>query len=356
MRMTGASVSTPRDRQGTTVSGGTHVAAFTDPEAYAFEAIKLAAGANVLGFGSAVGKTFHASLTRVSLDRLSIGLRTASASVTLNSGAPKAHVFMFATDPSAARRISGWTVSHQHIFHPRPDDLCCAIPPRQPGSAAVVTVPFDLLAAHGGDVTGLDPEVPTHDDRLFLAPELPRMRLISLMNDVERLAREEPWIVQMPAPAKALADTIMEALLACLTAGKPSRDRTAPGRHRQIVTSLARALRERPEDMLSLSDLCAEVGVAQRTLNLACEEFLGQSAMRFARGRRLDHIRQCLLVSDPTATTVTEVAMRYGFWELGRFAQAYRLRFGEPPSTTLRRNATLAELRHASHPVHARIA
>ncbi|MDH2380773.1 helix-turn-helix domain-containing protein [Bradyrhizobium sp. CER78] len=338
------------------MSPGAHVAAFTDPEAYAFEAIKLAAGANVLGFGSAVGKTFQARLTRVALYRLSIGLGKASASVTLTSGVPNAHVFMFATEPSAARRISGWTVSHQHIFHPRTNDLACAISPRQPGSAAVITVPLDLLAAYGADVTGLDPKVPTHDDRLFLAPELQRTRLVSLMNDVERLAREEPWIVQMPAPAKALADTIMEALLACLTTGQRSRDRAAPGRHRQIVASLERALRERPEEMLSLSDLCSEVGVAQRTLNLACEEFLGQSAMRYARGRRLDHTRQCLLMSDPTATTVTDVAMRYGFWELGRFAQAYRLRFGEHPSKTLRRNATLAELRHASHPVHARIA
>ena len=148
----------------------------------------------------------------------------------------------------------------------------------------------------------------------------------------------------------------MEALLACLTMGQPSRNRAAPGRHRQIVANLERALRERPEEMLSLSDLSAELGVAQRTVNLACEEFLGQSAMRYARGRRLDHVRHCLLTSDPAATTVTAVAMSYGFWELGRFAQAYRLRFGEHPSKTLRRNAAPADPRHDFHPVHARIA
>ena len=344
------------DQPGATVPPKAHVAAFTDPEAYAFEAIKLAAGANVLGFGGTVDKTFAARLTRVSLDRLSIGLGKASASVTLSSGVPNAHVFMFATEPFAARRISGWTVNHQHIFHPRPNDHAFAISPRQPGSAAVITVPFDLLATYGSGTAGVDPKVPAHDDRLFLAPELQRSRLISLMNDVERLAREEPWIVQMPAPAKALADTITEALLACLTLGEPSRDRAAPGHHRRIVARLERALHERPEEMLSLADLSAELGVAQRTLNLACEEFLGQSAMRYARGRRLDHVRQCLLMAEPAATSVTDIAMRYGFWELGRFAQAYRLRFGEHPSTTLRRNAVPAELRAASHPVHARIA
>src|SRR3954449_9585834 len=90
------------DEKAAAAAHDAHVAAFTDPEAYAFEAIKLAAGANVLGFTGAIDKTFHARLTRVRLDRLNIGLGKASASITLSSGVPDAHVFMFATEPSAA--------------------------------------------------------------------------------------------------------------------------------------------------------------------------------------------------------------------------------------------------------------
>lgn len=329
---------------------------FTDPEAYAFEAIRLAAGANVLGFGGAVGKTFHARLARASLGRLSIGLGKASAPVTLSSGVPNAHVFMFAMEPFAARRISGWTVSHRHIFHPRPNDHAFSISPREPGGAGVITVPFDLLEAYSAGVAGLDAEIPANDDRLVLAPDVQRLRFISLMSDLERLAREEPWIVEAPAPAKALEGAIMDALLACLTLGQPSRDRAAPGRYRRIVARLEQALAERPEEMLSLSDLCAEVGVAQRTLTLACEEFLGQTPMRYARGRRLDYVRHELSTSDPGWVRVADVAMRYGFWELGRFAQAYRLRFGELPSATLRKNRAPAAAHQDFGIVHARIA
>jgi AraC-like DNA-binding protein len=150
--------------------------------------------------------------------------------------------------------------------------------------------------------------------------------------------REGPRPAVDPALRSTLArGALIEALLACLTQGLALPDRAALRRHRQIVTRFENLLRERPEEMLSLSAICAALGVAERTLSLACQEFLGQGPMQYARGRRLDMVRLRLLAADPAQTQVTDVAMHYGFWELGRFAQAYRLRFGERPSQTLRR-------------------
>jgi AraC-like DNA-binding protein len=330
-----------------------HVATFSDPEAYALEAIRLATGAAALGYVGAVGKAFQAKITRARLDRLGIGIGKATASVTVTSGVPDAHVFMFATEPAAARRISGWTVGRQHIFHPRPSDKAFATSPaHQPWPYAVITVPFDLVAEHGPSIAGLDRAVPANDDRLFLAPAAAMTRLVSLMHDVARLAEDAPWIAARPEPAKALAGTVMDALLACVTQGRASRDRSALRRHRRIVAGLEQAMRERPEEMLSMSDICAALGVARRTLNLACLEFLGQGATQYARARRLDHVHQALLLSDPATTQVTSVAMDFGFWELGRFAQAYHRRFGERPLDTLRRDAA----RSGFPGVHAQIA
>lgn len=53
------------------------------------------------------------------------------------------------------------------------------------------------------------------------------------------------------------------------------------------------------------------------------------------RMRRLNLARQALLRARPGETTVADVAMRYSFWHLGRFAEAYRTLFLESPSQTL---------------------
>jgi AraC-like DNA-binding protein/tetratricopeptide (TPR) repeat protein len=106
-----------------------------------------------------------------------------------------------------------------------------------------------------------------------------------------------------------------------------------------LPTSLRRVIEKleaEPGRQWRLDDLAATCGVAPRTLQKHFRRFLGQSARAFLQELRFNRARQALLVGG-RRVSVTDVAARCGFTHLGRFAAAYLRRYGESPSTTLRR-------------------
>jgi AraC-like DNA-binding protein len=58
---------------------------------------------------------------------------------------------------------------------------------------------------------------------------------------------------------------------------------------------------------------------------------------RYLLPRRMHLARRALRQAAPAAASVTDIATRFGFWQLGRFAVEYQSLFGESPSATLRR-------------------
>ncbi|OAF02974.1 hypothetical protein AYJ54_25610 [Bradyrhizobium centrolobii] len=97
------------------------------------------------------------------------------------------------------------------------------------------------------------------------------------------------------------------------------------------------ALSKRIDQKLNMPTLCAEIGVAERTLRMCCAEFLGVSPTRYLLLQRLNKARAALRRADPSKSSVAEVARNHQFLELGRFSVTYRTTFGESPSTTLQR-------------------
>jgi transcriptional regulator GlxA family with amidase domain len=88
---------------------------------------------------------------------------------------------------------------------------------------------------------------------------------------------------------------------------------------------------------LRIGDLCRIAGVNRRTLSRAFRATHGATPHRYLHGLRLAEARRALLSMPPTNQTITQVALGFGFLELGRFAADYRTAFGESPSETLRR-------------------
>ena len=110
--------------------------------------------------------------------------------------------------------------------------------------------------------------------------------------------------------------------------------------HRPIPHDLKKAIdyiRSHVNGKMSIADLVAHCGVPERTLRKHFRTFMAVSPLKFWRQLRLAAARACLLEGS-NDTSVTEVAIRFGFSHFGRFAQDYRRHFGEMPSETLRRS------------------
>jgi AraC family transcriptional regulator, ethanolamine operon transcriptional activator len=86
-----------------------------------------------------------------------------------------------------------------------------------------------------------------------------------------------------------------------------------------------------------VTDLCRGIGVSERTLEYAFKEILNMSPVAFLRRARLHCVRQALRAESRRTTTVSAVALKWGFWHFGDFSRAYKDCFGELPSDTLRR-------------------
>ncbi|MFI8961603.1 helix-turn-helix domain-containing protein [Streptomyces sp. NPDC053493] len=88
---------------------------------------------------------------------------------------------------------------------------------------------------------------------------------------------------------------------------------------------------------IGLADIAASVPVTPRAVQYAFARHADTTPLRHLRQVRLARARADLRAADPRTTTVTEVAVRWGFAHQGRFAAAYRRAYGEAPSETLRR-------------------
>lgn len=112
---------------------------------------------------------------------------------------------------------------------------------------------------------------------------------------------------------------------------------TPPSGPPRAVRRVIDAIQDEPERPFSVGELAAIAGLSVRSLQESFRRHVGCAPMAYLQSVRLSRAHETLLREDPTRVTVAAVAHRSGFAHLGRFATAYRVRFGMRPSETLRR-------------------
>jgi AraC-like DNA-binding protein len=129
-------------------------------------------------------------------------------------------------------------------------------------------------------------------------------------------------------------EKLLDAILPAASAGEgPRREvscRTVVRRAEEFMVAHLR-------DRVTLTDLCREAQVSERTLRAAFGAMFGVSPMDYFKTLKLGAVREALREADPESASVYDIASRWGFHHTGNFARDYHRLFGSLPSEALGR-------------------
>jgi AraC-like DNA-binding protein len=198
-----------------------------------------------------------------------------------------------------------------------------------------MSLPIEDLANAGAIMIGCDLDPPANPLTFRPAPQA-LARLRALHAAAGKLAERNPEIIVNSDAARGLEQTLIEALVGCLAHRLEDKSSSAERRHAAVMRRFWRVVDENAGQPLYIPEICNAVQVSERTLRACCQEHLGMPPKRYLLLRRMALARRSLCEAAGGVMSVTQIAMRYGFWDLGRFAAEYKALFGESPSATLR--------------------
>lgn len=135
---------------------------------------------------------------------------------------------------------------------------------------------------------------------------------------------------------RSLATTLLHAFPSTFLEDEPApatASRPAPAGVRRAVAFMEAHLAE----PIGLPEIAEAARLSPRGLQVAFRRELGTTPLAHLRALRLEAAHADLRAADPAdGQTVTGIAARWGFGHTGRFAAAYRQRYGVAPAETLR--------------------
>ncbi|MDB5998804.1 MAG: Transcriptional regulator, AraC family [Rhizobacter sp.] len=107
-----------------------------------------------------------------------------------------------------------------------------------------------------------------------------------------------------------------------------------PARYRDAYHFM---LRHMHRSNLSMQEVASGIGVTERALQLAFKRHLGESPREVLRRRRMQRIRDELLLRPQSQVRIMDVAAKYGVANRASLINGYRKYFAEAPSETVSR-------------------
>jgi AraC-like DNA-binding protein len=307
---------------------------FNDPDAY----LAALRAMRVSSYVPARSGAFKARLAHLNLDRLWLqsGSETVARSVHVALDPDRRPISFLADEAAPTILESGTEVTADTLVFYSPGAT-----QYQRSAGPSNWASMSLTADDLDDASRLiyDRPVNIPSEARYLRPGVESLqRLRSLHRTAMSLASSSPHMFDNHEVVKSLEHDLTLTMVACIAEGDDRRFNRAWYRHRQIMRRFAQWLEMNGDQPAHLLKVCADLGVPVRTLTLCCQEYLGMSPIRYLWLRRMTLARTALLRAD-SSTTITAVALNFGFLQLGRFAVSYRSLFGESPSATLARSA-----------------
>ncbi|BDE12601.1 MULTISPECIES: helix-turn-helix transcriptional regulator [Mycobacterium] len=143
--------------------------------------------------------------------------------------------------------------------------------------------------------------------------------------------------------SELVAATAISHLAATVLAAFPNNAVAEPNCADRIdaakSTRLRRAMafvEENAQLDITVNDIAAALYVSPRSVQYMFRRHMDCTPMDYLRRVRLHRAHQDLQDSDPTTSSVGQIAHRWGFAHVGRFASHYRAQYGQEPHRTLR--------------------
>ncbi len=279
---------------------------------------------------------FVAELVQVDLHRLWLqGFHESLARLAHHEIVPDRLIVCFTTQPNGRLLTDGREMRYGAMLRYSEgfSGFQRSIGPAQFGTLALPIAEIEDFAAIFGGVDFMPP-----GEMVIVHPALAAMeRLQRAYAAAVYLAKQAPEVISNPEAARGLEQTLVAALADCFHAAATTHEKSLKPNHKRIMQGFHTALESDPSHVFYVPEICRRLGVSNRTLTTCCNDALGMSPHRYLRLRQLNLAHRALKLADSATGSVTEIATEHGFWELGRFAVAYRALYGEAPSATLQR-------------------